>query len=291
MPLTGKRPIGLTIGRNEVTQLIGWDTENQSIYFMSAPEGRPGQRHLYMLSLEFELFETTSSDVNVRARTPVCLTCDNSLATYDVNNTLNFDSFIRRDEFYRENEKDIFVHVNKFIRKRVEKTPEDYIPNNCLYNRAHMSLHFSYFVLECLGPDTPIVYLVDSSVAKKIYIIDDGSEMVEELSEIAMPVVKTFNVEIKDGFQAQVRLFLPSVVNEDEDEIYPLILHIDSTPGTQLVSEEFNIDWNYFLASNKHFIVAQIDGRGSGFQGELFESKIKGNVSLIDVEDQLTVIT
>lgn len=292
VPLTGKKPIGLTIGRSEVTELIGWDNENQSLYFMSAPEGRPGQRHLYKLNLEFELFESTSNDLNVRPRTPVCLTCDNSLATYDVNNTtLNFDSFIRRDEYNRENEKDIFVHVNKFIRKRVEKTLEDLIPNNCLYNRVHMSSQYSYFVLECLGPDTPIVYLVDSSVAKKIFIINDGEELAEALSEIALPQIKTFSVEIKNGFHAQVRLFVPPVVNEEEDEIYPLILHIDSTPGTQLVSEEFNLDWNYYLASNKHFIVAQIDGRGSGFQGDAFESKIKGNVSLIDVEDQLSVIT
>lgn len=291
IPLTGKKPIGLTIGRNEVTELIGWDDLDQSLYFMSAPEGRPGQRHLYKLNLEFELFESTLSEVNVRPRTPVCLTCDNSIATYDVNNTLDFDSFIRRDEYNRDNEKDIFVHVNKFIRKRAERTLEDLIPNNCLYNRVHMSSQFSYFVLECLGPDTPSVYLVDSSLAKKIFILNDGNEMAELLSEIAMPQIKTFSVEIKNGFHAQVRLFLPPVVNEEEDEIYPLILHIDSTPGTQLVSEEYSLDWNYFLASNKHFIVAQIDGRGSGFQGEAFESKIKGNVSLIDVEDQLTVIT
>lgn len=291
VPLTGKKPVGLTIGRSEVTELIGWDDENQSVYFMSAPESRPGQRHLYMLALNFELIETEASDLSVRASTPVCLTCDNSLETYDVNRTLDFESFKSRDEFYRDNEKDIFVHVNKFIRKRIEKTPEDYVPNNCLYNRVHMSIGFAYFVLECLGPDTPIVYLVDSSLAKKIFIINDGIELVRELSEMAMPQVRTFSVEIKDGFQAQVRLFLPAVVNEEDDEIYPLILHIDSTPGTQLVSEEFKIDWNYFLASNKHFIVAQIDGRGSGFQGELFESKIKGNVSLIDAEDQLTVLT
>ena len=29
----------------------------------------------------------------------------------------------------------------------------------CLYNRVHMSLDYSYYVLECLGPEVPRIYL------------------------------------------------------------------------------------------------------------------------------------
>lgn len=154
-----------------------------------------------------------------------------------------------------------------------------------------MSTHFSYYVLECLGPDSPSIYLVDSSLAKKIFIINDGLELAQNVIELAMPQVRTFSVEIRDGFHAQVRLLLPPMAKEDEEVSFPLILHIDSTPGTQLVSEEFKVDWNHYLASQKSFIVAQIDGRGSGFQGDSFRSQIKGNISVIDVEDQLTVLT
>lgn len=288
IPFINKKPIGVTIGRNEVTDILGWDAGNQAIYYMSAPENRPGQRHLYKIILEFELLDSTSSDINIRPRTPVCLTCDNSLATYDVNNTYNLNSFIRENN---HSENDLFVHVNQMIGKNKEPSVSDLIPNNCLYNRIHLSTEFAYYVLECLGPDTPSIYLVDSSLAKKIFIINHGAELAENVKELAMPQVKTFSVEIKDGFHAQVRLFLPPAAKEDEEVSFPLILHIDSTPGSQLVSEEFKVDWNHYLASQKSFIVAQIDGRGSGYQGEAFKSKIKGNISVADVEDQLTVLT
>lgn len=139
--------------------------------------------------------------------------------------------------------------------------------------------------------DSPSIYLVDSSLAKKFFIINLGAELAENVKELAMPQVKTFSVEIKDGYHAQVRLFLPPAAKEDEEVSFPLILHIDSTPGSQLVSEEFKVDWDNYLASQKSFIVAQIDGRGSGYQGEAFKSKIKGNISVADVEDQLTVLT
>lgn len=288
IPFVNKKPIGVTIGQNEVTAILGWDARNQAIYYVSAPDGRPGQRHLYKIVLDFDLLDSTSSDINIRPRTPVCLTCDNSIATYDVNNTYNLNSFIRENN---HSEKDIFVHVNHMIGKNKVPTEAELIPNNCLYNRIHMSSAFSYFVLECLGPDTPSIYLVDSLLARKIFIINHGAELAEHVKEIAMPQVKTFSVEIKNGFHAQVRLFLPPSAKEDEEVSFPLILHIDSTPGSQLVSEEFKVDWNHYLASQKSFIVAQIDGRGSGLQGEAFKSKIKGNISVADVEDQLTVLT
>ena len=288
IPFSNKKPVGVTIGQNEVTQILGWDARNQAIYYMSAPESRPGQRHLYKIVLDFELLDSTSSDVNFRPRTPVCLTCDNSIATYDMNNTYNVNSFSRENN---HSERNLFVHVNHMIGKNREPNESELIPNNCLYNRVHMSPDFSYYVLECLGPDSPSIYLVSSSLAKKIFIINHGAELAEYVKELALPQVKTFSVEIKDGFHAQVRLFLPPAAKEDEEVSFPLILHIDSTPGSQLVSEEFKVDWNHYLASQKSFIVAQIDGRGSGYQGEAFKSKIKGNISVADVEDQLTVLT
>jgi dipeptidyl aminopeptidase/acylaminoacyl peptidase len=288
IPFTNRKPIGITIGRNEVTAILGWDANSLCIYYMSAPEGRPGQRHLYKIALEVQQLDSTSSELNIRPKTPICLTCDNSINTYDMNNTYNLNSFIRENN---HSEKDIFVHVNHMIGKNKEPTEEDLIPNNCLYNRVHMSTDFSYYVLECLGPETPSIYLVDSALAKKIYILNDGAELAQNVLDISLPQVKTFSVEIRDGYHAQVRLLLPAMAKEDEEVSFPLILHIDSTPGSQLVSEEFKVDWNHYLASQKSFIVAQIDGRGSGFQGEAFKSQIKGNISAVDVEDQLTVLT
>lgn len=65
----------------------------------------------------------------------------------------------------------------------------------------------------------------------------------------------------------------------------------DTAPGSQLVSEKFNVDWNWYLCSQRAMIVAQIDARGSGFQGELFKSTIKSNLGTVEIEDQLGVLT
>lgn len=38
-------------------------------------------------------------------------------------------------------------------------------------------------------------------------------------------------------------------------------------------------------------IIAQIDARGSGFQGELLRSQIKNHLGTVEIDDQLGVIT
>lgn len=65
----------------------------------------------------------------------------------------------------------------------------------------------------------------------------------------------------------------------------------DASPGSQLVTERFHVDWNWYLCSQRSFIVAQIDGRGSGYQGELLRTQVHGKLGTVEVEDQLGVLT
>lgn len=64
----------------------------------------------------------------------------------------------------------------------------------------------------------------------------------------------------------------------------------DSSPGSQLVSEEYKVDWNWYVCSQKGMIVAQIDARGTGYQGELLRSQIKNHLGNVEIEDQLGVL-
>lgn len=60
-------------------------------------------------------------------------------------------------------------------------------------------------------------------------------------------------------------------------------------PGTQLVTERWKVDYNTYLASNRDYIVAQIDGRGSGGQGQHLLHEVFYHLGTAEVEDQLEV--
>lgn len=65
----------------------------------------------------------------------------------------------------------------------------------------------------------------------------------------------------------------------------------DAKPGSQAVSSKWELSWSWYLASTRNYIVAQIDARGSGFQGERMRREILYGIGSIEVQDQLAVLT
>ncbi|XP_077283186.1 inactive dipeptidyl peptidase 10 [Arctopsyche grandis] len=165
------------------------------------------------------------------------------------------------------------------------------VPNNCLYNNVIFSANNRYYVQECLGPESPSVYLAETLTNFRVAILHAGEQLRDRVNALAAPQIKTFQVEIQDGYHAQVRLYLPPGLREYEELPFPLILQVDASPGSQLVSEKFQVDWAWYLASTKNFIVAQIDGRGSGFQGDNLRKEIYHRFGTVEVEDQIAVLT
>lgn len=55
------------------------------------------------------------------------------------------------------------------------------------------------------------------------------------------------------------------------------------------MDERFKVDWWWYLSGHRNFIVAEIDARGTGFQGEKFVREINGKLGTVEVEDQITV--
>ncbi|XP_017030377.1 inactive dipeptidyl peptidase 10 [Drosophila kikkawai] len=269
-----RRPVPLTMGRFEVTEIVGWDEPHEIVYFMAAPEKRPGERHLYKISLKLNV--TESNRTYITSSSPTCLTCDNTEATYRLHRARISQRGDRWEDIVARLEPDDCLYD---------------IPKNCLYNRVQFSRDYSYYVQECLGPEAPSVYLVETASNDKIYVLNAGDVLRHRLSQLAVPQMRTFSVEIRHGFHAQVRLFLPPGMREEEDVAFPLVLHVDASPGSQLVTERFHVDWNWYLASQRSFIVAQIDGRGSGYQGELLRTQVHGKLGTVEVEDQLGVLT
>uniref|UniRef100_A0AAR2KG85 Dipeptidyl peptidase like 10 n=1 Tax=Pygocentrus nattereri TaxID=42514 RepID=A0AAR2KG85_PYGNA len=64
----------------------------------------------------------------------------------------------------------------------------------------------------------------------------------------------------------------------------------DSTPGGQQVSDRFRLDWDSVLVSSDNVIVARLDGRGSGFQGQKNLQEVHKRLGVVDVQDQLVAL-
>lgn len=65
----------------------------------------------------------------------------------------------------------------------------------------------------------------------------------------------------------------------------------DASPSSQTVSSRWELSWPWYLSSTRSYIVAKIDARGSGFQGIRMRRELQRRIGLIEVQDQLAVLT
>lgn len=73
----------------------------------------------------------------------------------------------------------------------------------------------------------------------------------------------------------------------DPAKRYPVLLTQYSGPGSQEVADRWRPDWTDALPY-RGYVVAAVDGRGTGFRGEAFKKQTYGDLGRLEVEDQLS---
>ena len=56
------------------------------------------------------------------------------------------------------------------------------------------------------------------------------------------------------------------------------------------MDRKWSVDWGTYLASQRNFIVAHIDVRGSGYQGQAYKESVYGQLGELETQDLLHVI-
>ena len=71
--------------------------------------------------------------------------------------------------------------------------------------------------------------------------------------------------------------------NFDPSKRYPVVMTQYSGPGSQSVLDKWTIDWEYYLVS-KGFIVACVDGRGTGGRSRAYETSVYMQLGKLETE-------
>lgn len=154
-------------------------------------------------------------------------------------------------------------------------------------NRASFSADFTYFINTFSSAETPPIYtLHQARNGKKIKDIKDNQKLVEKLRgyEISPKEFSTLTVNGND-----LNMYIIKPKDFDPSKKYPLFMYQYSGPGSQNVSNswmETNDYWHQLLAS-EGYIIACVDGRGTGFKGRDFKKVTYMNLVKYETEDQI----
>ena len=154
-------------------------------------------------------------------------------------------------------------------------------------NGVAFSADYSYYIHTYEDANTPRRYtLRETKSAKVVREIEDNLALVEKLKNYNLAKKEFSTIEI-NGETLNMYLLKPQ--DFDATKEYPLLMFQYSGPGSQSVANKWNGQRDYWhqLLTQKGYIVACVDGRGTGFKGADFKKVTYKELTKYETEDQI----
>ena len=155
-------------------------------------------------------------------------------------------------------------------------------------NSASFSSDFGYFINRfSRASKPPEITLNDSKTGNTIKKIKDNNAL-EKLLKGYKLSEKEFSTIKVNGNDLNMWMIKPANFNSRNQ--YPLLMYQYSGPGSQSVANKWNAsnDYWYQMLAQQGYIIACVDGRGTGFKGADFKKKTTYlNLVKYETEDQI----
>jgi len=155
-------------------------------------------------------------------------------------------------------------------------------------NRATFSPNFQYFINSFSSATEPTVFtLHESKAGKQVQSIVDNAELATKLVNYNLPTKEFFELTTDKGHKLNAYIIKPK--DFDASKKYPLLLFQYSGPGSQQVANQWlnSNDYWHMLLAQQGYLVACVDGRGTGFKGAAFKKVTQKELGKYEVEDQI----
>lgn len=142
---------------------------------------------------------------------------------------------------------------------------------------------YSYYLLTYSDAHTPTQYSIGNAAGKKVRNLETNSDYALKYTQKAVPKREFFSF-IKNGVTLNGFMLKPA--DFDPAKKYPVIMVQYSGPGSQLVLNRWALDWEEYAAM-QGYIVACVDGRGTGGRGWDFEHVVYQRLGHYECIDQI----
>ncbi|MFN8325419.1 S9 family peptidase [Flavobacterium sp.] len=155
-------------------------------------------------------------------------------------------------------------------------------------NEATFSPNFSLFINKFSSSTVPTTYTLNNSIdGQQVQSIVENSTLLEKLKKYNLPSKEFFELTTEKGHKLNAWMIKPK--DFDASKKYPVFMYQYSGPGSQEVANKwFNAnDYWFMMLTQQGYIVACVDGRGTGFKGAAFKKCTQKELGKYEVEDQI----
>lgn len=154
-------------------------------------------------------------------------------------------------------------------------------------NSASFSADFSYFINTFSNATTPTEYTLnnaqDGALVKSII---DNDKLAKKLADYNTSKKEFSTIRVNGN---NLNMWMIKPVDFDPNKQYPLLMYQYSGPGSQEVTNSWNgtNDYWYQMLAQQGYVIACVDGRGTGFKGAEFKKSTYMNLVKYETEDQI----
>ncbi len=178
--------------------------------------------------------------------------------------------------------------INKVVSKiNIENGKSQLISNADGNNSANFSKNYNYFIETSSTAAKPYTYVLKDGNGKVVKELQNNDAQLQKLKADNFTEKEFITIPNEAGDQMNAWIIKPK--NFDKNKKYPLFMFQYSGPGSQQVANSWdngNAIWFEMLAQ-KGYIVACVDGRGTGYKGAKFKKVTYMNLGKYEIEDQI----
>lgn len=152
------------------------------------------------------------------------------------------------------------------------------------YNSATFSKNGKYYINTFTDVKTPALITLHDSNGKELRVLEENQALRNKLASVRLPEKEFITVKGADGTDLNAYMMKP--VDFDASKQYPLLMIQYSGPNSQQVLDRYMVDWTDYLTT-QGYIVACVDGRGTGARGEDFRKCTYLNLGIYESDDQI----
>ena len=155
-------------------------------------------------------------------------------------------------------------------------------------NAGTFSPNFQYYINTFSSATQPTTYTLNESKAgKQVQVIENNEALATKLKSYSLPMKEFFVLKTAKGNELNAWMIKPK--DFDANKKYPVFMYQYSGPGSQQVNNDWNNsdDYWFLMLTQQGYIVACVDGRGTGFKGADFKKVTQKQLGKYELEDQI----
>ncbi|PIE50334.1 MAG: S9 family peptidase [Flavobacteriales bacterium] len=191
--------------------------------------------------------------------------------------------------------KEVFAQTNqtgsihKVVTKiNIKNGKSTIISNKKGTHSADFSKNFKYFIETSSATNQPYTYTLKNNNGKIIRELKNNNRLLTKLKKDNFVPKTYFTIPNENGDQMNAWIMKPKNFNPNKK--YPLMMYQYSGPGSQKVTNAFDggngLWFNHLVQQG--YIVACVDGRGTGGKGTAYKKATYMNLGKYEIEDQIT---